>query len=168
MPSYAYFQKKIVPLEQANIGIMTHFIHYGTGVFEGIRGNWNAGQKQTYIFRMKEHYERLANGCKVLKINLPISVDEMCRKTVELVAKCGFQEDLYIRPLAYSSSQQLGVKLHNLEHDLVYVNGMRIHGVVENFPHLGCAQGRVFGNGIHPHQGHAHRHQRVGQIFCAQ
>jgi branched-chain amino acid aminotransferase len=118
MPSYAYFQKKIVPLEQANIGIMTHFIHYGTGVFEGIRGNWNAKQKQTYIFRMKEHYERLANGCKVLKINLPISIDEMCQKTVELVAKCGFQEDLYIRPVAYSSSQQLGVKLHSLEHDL--------------------------------------------------
>jgi diguanylate cyclase (GGDEF)-like protein len=77
MPSYAYFQKKIVPLEEANLNIMTHFLHYGTAVFEGIRGNWNSRQKQTYIFRMKEHYERLANGAKVLKINLPISIDEM-------------------------------------------------------------------------------------------
>lgn len=118
MPSYAYFQKKIVPLEEANLNIMTHFMHYGTAVFEGIRGNWNAKQKQTYIFRMKEHYERLANGAKVLKISLPISIDEMCKKTIELVAKCGFQEDLYIRPVAYTSTQQLGVKLHGLEHDL--------------------------------------------------
>ncbi len=118
MPSYAYFQKKIVPLEDAKIGIMTHFIHYGTGVFEGIRGNWNAKQKQTYIFRMKEHYQRLINGAKILQIKLPLSLDEMCQKTIEVVAKCGFQEDLYIRPVAYSTSQQLGVKLHGLEHDL--------------------------------------------------
>ena len=118
MPSYAYFRKKIVPLEEANINIMTNFIHYGTGVFEGIRGNWNAKQKQTFIFRMKEHYERLANGCKILKINLPLTVDQMCKKTIEVVAKSGFQEDVYIRPVAYASTEQLGVKLHGLEHDI--------------------------------------------------
>ncbi len=118
MPSYAYFQKKIVPLEEAKIGIMTHFLHYGTGVFEGIRGNWNDKQKQTYIFRLKEHFERLAKGCHVLNIKLPLSIDELCRKTVELVAKCGFKEDVYIRPLAYTSSQALGVRLHDLEHDI--------------------------------------------------
>jgi branched-chain amino acid aminotransferase len=117
MPSYAYFQKKIMPLEEAKIGIMTHFLHYGTAIFEGIRGNWNAKQKQTYIFRLKEHYERMARGCHVLKIALPMSIDELCKKTVELVAKCGFQEDVYIRPVAYTSSQALGVRLHDLEHD---------------------------------------------------
>ena len=117
MPSYAYFQKKIVPLEQANINVMTHCIHYGTAVFEGIRGNWNAKQKQTYIFRLKEHFQRLANGCRVLDIKLALTIDEMCQKAVELVAKCAFQDDIYIRPLAYTSSQTLGVRLHNLEHD---------------------------------------------------
>jgi branched-chain amino acid aminotransferase len=117
MPSYAYFQKQIMPLEEAKIGIMTHFLHYGTAVFEGIRGNWNDKQKQTYIFRLKEHYERLAQGCHVLNIKLPLTIDELCKKTIELVAKCGFQEDIYIRPVAYASSQQLGVRLHNLEHD---------------------------------------------------
>jgi branched-chain amino acid aminotransferase len=117
MPSYAFFQKKIIPLEEAKIGIMTHAFHYGTAIFEGIRGNWNAEQKQTYIFRMREHYERLANGCKVLKIALPYSIDELCQKTVALVAKCGFQEDAYVRPVAFTSSQALGVRLHDLEHD---------------------------------------------------
>ena len=63
MPSYAFFQKQFVPLEEARIGIMTHALHYGTAVFEGIRGNWNSEQQQTYIFRLKEHYERLGKGC---------------------------------------------------------------------------------------------------------
>jgi branched-chain amino acid aminotransferase len=119
MPSYAYFQKKIVPLEQANINVMTHCLHYGTAVFEGIRGNWNAKHQQTYIFRLKEHFERLANGCRILNIKLPMTIDEMCRLTVELVAKCAFQDDIYIRPLAYTSSPTLGVRLHNLEHDFL-------------------------------------------------
>ena len=117
MPSYAYFQKQFLPLEEAKIGIMTHCLHYGTAIFEGIRGNWNESQGQTYVFRLREHFERLARGCKVLQIELPLTIDEMCDLTVELVAKCGFQEDVYIRPVAYTSSQALGVRLHNLDHD---------------------------------------------------
>jgi branched-chain amino acid aminotransferase len=122
MPSYAYFQKQFIPLEEARIGIMTHALHYGTAVFEGIRGNWNSEHQQTYIFRLKEHYERLEKGCRVLNISLPHSIDELCRITIELVAKCAFQEDIYIRPLAYKSSQALGVRLHGLEDDfLVFI-----------------------------------------------
>lgn len=117
MPSYAYFQNEFIPLEDAKIGIMTNAFHYGTAIFEGIRGNWNNRQKQAYIFRLREHYERLANGCRILNITLHHSIDDICQKTVELVAKCGFQEDVYIRPVAYKSSQALGVRLHDLEDD---------------------------------------------------
>ena len=119
MSSYAFFQKQFVPLSEAKIGIMTHALHYGTALFEGIRGNWNSEQKQTYIFRLKEHYERLCNGCRLLKIDLPYSIDKLCQITTELVVKCGFQEDIYIRPLAYKSSQALGVRLHDLEDDFL-------------------------------------------------
>lgn len=119
MPSYAYFEKQILPLEEAKIGVMTNALHYGTAIFEGIRGNWNSAREQTYIFRLREHFERLANGCHILKIDLDLSIDEMCEKTIELVAKCGFQEDVYIRPLAYKSSQALGVRLHNLDADFL-------------------------------------------------
>jgi len=122
MPSYAYFQKQFIPLSEAKIGIMTHCIHYGTALFEGIRGNWNSEQKQIYLFRLKEHYERLRNGCRVLKIDLPYTIDELCQITIELVERCGFQEDIYVRPLAYTSSQALGVRLHNLDSDfLVFI-----------------------------------------------
>jgi len=98
---------------------MTHSLHYGTAIFEGIRGNWNSEQKQIYLFRLREHYERLYSGCRVLKINLPYSIDELCQITSELVKRCGFQEDVYIRPLAYKSSESLGVRLHNLEDDFL-------------------------------------------------
>ena len=119
MPPYAYFHNQFVPLAEAKIGIMTHALHYGTAVFEGIRGNWNSQQQQMYIFRLKEHYQRLEDGSRLLRINLPHSVDELCQISVELVRKCGFKEDIYIRPLAYKSSQALGVRLHDLDSDFL-------------------------------------------------
>ena len=119
MPSYAFFHNQFVPLSQAKIGIMTHCLHYGTAIFEGIRGNWNSEQKQIYLFRLKEHYQRLQRGCQILKISLPYTIDELCRVTVELVARCGFEEDIYVRPLANKSSEALGVRLHDLEDDFL-------------------------------------------------
>jgi len=119
MPSYAYFQKQIVPLEDANLNVMTNFMHYGTGVFEGIRGNWNDNHKQIYLFRLKEHYQRMLNGCHLLNIELPHTLEDLCLITIEVVAKCGFEEDVYIRPLTYKSSESLGVRLHNLDSDFL-------------------------------------------------
>ncbi len=122
MPSYAFFHKQFVPLAEAKIGVMTHALHYGTALFEGIRGNWNSERQQIYIFRLKEHYERMYNGCRVLKITPPYTIDELCQITIEVVAKSGLQEDIYVRPLAYKSSEALGVRLHDLEDDfLVFV-----------------------------------------------
>ena len=115
MPSYAFFQGKFVPLAEAKIPAMTNALHYGVGIFEGIRGNWNDEEQQLYLFRLKEHYERLYQGCQVLKMELPHTIDELCRITLELITKCGFKEDIYIRPLAYKSSESLGVRLHDLE-----------------------------------------------------
>jgi len=117
MPSYAFFRKQFVPLSEAKIGIMTHALHYGTAVFEGIRGNWNAEQQQLFIFRLKEHYERMYDGCCILQIDLAYSVDELCQITTELAERCGFREDIYIRPVAYKSSESLGVRLHDLDSD---------------------------------------------------
>ncbi len=119
MSSYAYFHKQFVPLSEAKIGVMTSSLHYGTAVFEGIRGNWNNEQKQIYLFRLKEHYQRLHQGCQVLKIDLPDTIDELCQITIDLIKKCDFQEDLYIRPLAYKSAESMGVRLHDLEYDFL-------------------------------------------------
>ena len=117
MPSFVYYQKKIMPIEEAKMGVMTHALHYGTAAFEGIRGNWNTGKKQMYLFRLKEHYERLLKGCRILKIDLGYSVDDLNRITIDVVKTCGFKEDVYVRPVAYKSSEAMGVRLHNLDSD---------------------------------------------------
>lgn len=116
---YAYFRKQFVPLEDAKIGIMTHAFNYGTGVFEGIRGNWNAEEGQMYLFRVRDHFERFVRSCHILKIDLPYTVDEYCALTTKLVEMCGFQEDIYVRPLGYKSSEAVGVRLHDLDDDFL-------------------------------------------------
>jgi branched-chain amino acid aminotransferase len=118
MPTpYAYFQGKIVPLSEAKIGVMTHAFNYGTAVFEGIRGNWNPDDQTTYLFRAREHFERLQQSAKILTLKTHHSVDQLCEIAVELVERSGFTEDVYLRPMVYLSSEQLGVRLHNLESD---------------------------------------------------
>jgi branched-chain amino acid aminotransferase len=123
MPTpYAYFQKQFVPLAEAKIGIMTHAFLYGTATFEGIRGNWNEDVGQIYVFRAQDHFRRLHRSCRILKIDLPYSVEELTDLTVKLVEMCGYTEDIYIRPIAYKSSEVIGVRMHNLEDDfLVFV-----------------------------------------------
>jgi len=118
MPSsFVYYKKKIMPLEEAKMGVMTNAFHYGTAAFEGIRGNWNAAKKQLYIFRQTEHYERLLKGCRILKMDLPYTIEDYNRITIDVVKQCGYKEDVYIRPVAYKSTEAMGVRLHNLDTD---------------------------------------------------
>ena len=119
---YAYFQRKFVPLAEAKIGVMTHAFNYGTAVFEGIRGNWNGDDEQIYVFRLEDHYRRLRKNCRILKLDLPYTDEELADITVRLVAMCGYNEDIYLRPIAYKSSEAVGVRIHDLESDLlIYV-----------------------------------------------
>ncbi|MEE9325454.1 MAG: branched-chain amino acid transaminase [Dehalococcoidia bacterium] len=117
MPPYAFFKKQFVPLSEAKIGIRTYGFNYGTAAFEGIRGNWNEEDQQLYLFRSKEHYERLKKSCSILSIELPYSVEELCQIELKLVEMCGYKEDIYIRPLAYKSEEKLGVGALDLEDD---------------------------------------------------
>ena len=120
--AYAYFQKQFVPLAEAKLGIMTHAFLYGTAVFEGIRGNWNDKEQQVYLFRVKEHYARLRKSCRIVRIDLPYSDEELQSITTRLVEMCGYGEDVYVRPIAYKSSEVVGVRLHDLEDDfLIFV-----------------------------------------------
>lgn len=119
MADFAFFNKQFVPISEAKLGIMTHALHYGTACFEGIRGNWNGEEKQMYLFRVRDHYERLKKSCHIMKIDLPHTADELSQLTLELAGRNGYQEDIYIRPLAYKSAQAIGVRLHNLEDDFL-------------------------------------------------
>ena len=115
MPKHAFFKGQIVPIEEANVSIMTHGFNYGTGCFEGIRAYWNGDEGQLYVFRLKEHYERMHRSARILRIDLPFSANELSESTLELLRREGYREDAYIRPLAYKASEIIGVRLHDLE-----------------------------------------------------
>ena len=115
---FAFFRGEIRPIQEAKISVMTSAFNYGTGVFEGIRAFWNAEEGELFAFRMREHYVRLLRSARVLLIDLPYTVEDLCRITVELLQREGFREDVYIRPIAYKASEEIGVRLHNLASDL--------------------------------------------------
>src|SRR5438132_462291 len=112
---WVYLDGEVKHYEDARLGLMTHALHYGTGVFEGIRGYWNPEHEQLFVLRLREHYKRLQRSVRVLKLKIPISLDELCKLSVELVRKNGFRQDIYIRPIAFKSSEEIGVRLHNHE-----------------------------------------------------
>ncbi|NLS77251.1 MAG: branched-chain amino acid transaminase [Chloroflexi bacterium] len=117
MPKFAFFHGKIVPFDEAKVSVMTHALNYGTGCFEGIRAYWNAEDEQLYAFRLLPHYQRLLESCKIMMIDLPYTAQQMSDLTVELLRKESNREDTYIRPLAYKSSEVIGVRLNNLQDD---------------------------------------------------
>ena len=82
---WAFLGGKQVPEEDATVGVKTHALHYGTAVFEGIRGNWNERLGKVAIFRLEEHYERLLRGCQILRIDIGYSVEDLCKITTDLL-----------------------------------------------------------------------------------
>ena len=104
-----YFGGKLVPMSEARVGILTHALHYGTGVFEGIRAHWDETQQELFLLRIHEHFERWRQNCGILRIDLPVSTEELCAITVELVRRNVFRTNVYIRPLAYKSAERVGV-----------------------------------------------------------
>jgi len=121
MPAYAFLRNQFMPLADAKIGVLTQALHYGTGCFDGIRGNWDSEKSRFCLFRLKDHYKRMLESCRILKISLPYSNDDLCRLTVELLAKSAYREDVYIRPLAYKSAANLAIRLHDIEDDFLAV-----------------------------------------------
>ena len=114
----AFFRGRIVPVTEARVSVMTHALHYGTAVFEGIRGNWNEEQETLFVFRMREHYDRLTRGCRMLLLDIPYTVEELCGITVDLLRGCGYKQDVYIRPLAYKSQELVAnLRLQEIESD---------------------------------------------------
>ncbi len=116
--SLVHFKGNIVSVKDANVNIMTHALHYGTAVFEGIRGNWNEDEQRMFVFRMHEHYVRLLQGAKMLLMDIPYSADDLCEITIDLIKKSQYQQDLYIRPLVYKSEELVAnLKLQELGSD---------------------------------------------------
>ena len=75
--STVFAQGKFLRYDEARVGLLTHGLNYGTGCFEGIRGYWNADERELYLLQLREHYERLHRSAHILMMELPHSIDEL-------------------------------------------------------------------------------------------
>ena len=97
---------KLVDWDKAQVHVLTHTLHYGTGVFEGIRAYET--DKGPAVFRLTEHMQRLINSAKILGMPMPYSLDELVQGVKDTVASTGLPS-CYIRPIAYYGYGEMGL-----------------------------------------------------------
>jgi branched-chain amino acid aminotransferase len=113
--TWVFFDGDFARYHDVKLGLMTHALHYGTAVFEGIRAYWNTKTSQLYLLQPAAHFERMRRSANVMRMQLPHSTEELVNFTLELLRRNEFKSDVYVRPLLYTSSEEIGVRLHNLD-----------------------------------------------------
>jgi branched-chain amino acid aminotransferase len=108
-----YFDNQYVPLRDARVSVLTHALHYGTGVFDGIRGYWDEHQEQLFLVRPMEHFRRWKANSGILRIGIAPDASELCGIAVDLIRRNRFRSHVYVRPLAYKSAERVGVNPDN-------------------------------------------------------
>lgn len=103
---FIWMDGKLVPWREANVHVLTHGLHYGSGVFEGIR--CYETDKGPAIFRLNDHMKRFERSGKMICMDIPFSVDEMIEAVTETVRATKLQS-CYIRPLAFRGYGEMGV-----------------------------------------------------------
>lgn len=101
-----WFDGKLVDWRDAKIHVLTHTLHYGMGVFEGVRAYKTA--QGTAIFRLAEHTRRLFNSAKIFQMKIPFEFDEIVEAQRQVV-RANRLESCYLRPIAWIGSEKLGV-----------------------------------------------------------
>lgn len=96
----------LVPWDEATLHVMSHVVHYGSSVFEGIRAY--KGQEGGAVFRLREHMRRLLDSAKIYRMPIPYSLDALCAAVTDTIAANNL-EACYIRPLAIRAGQEMGV-----------------------------------------------------------
>ncbi len=131
LPNFAFFKGRVVPYSEAKLGILTHTLNYGTGLFGGVRGYWNEEEQQLFVFRPHDHFRRFLDSAKLLCMELPYSEDDLVQGVYDLVRAENFRTDCYIRPIAYFADEIIGVRLHDLHAD-VAIASVPFGGYVDN------------------------------------
>ena len=106
----------LVSWDECNVHSLTHTLHYGVGVFEGVRAyNTDNGSA---IFRVKEHTERLFEAAKIVNIDIPYSTEEIIEAQKTALLKNNFDE-AYIRPIIYLGNESLGLRAEDLSVNVI-------------------------------------------------
>ena len=101
-----WFNGKLVPFEDAKVHVLTHALHYGSAVFEGIR--CYATDRGSAVFRLKEHMRRLIDSAVIYRMELPYSLDDLQEAALETIRESGLKA-CYIRPLVFRGVGPMGV-----------------------------------------------------------
>jgi branched-chain amino acid aminotransferase len=113
--TWVFYEGAFARYHDVKLGLMTHALHYGTAVFEGIRAYWNPKANQLFLLQPAAHFERMHRSANVMRMKLPYTTEELVNHTLELLRRNEFKSDVYVRPLLYTSSEEIGVRLHNLD-----------------------------------------------------
>ncbi len=102
-----WFNGEMVPWDECNVHVLTHSLHYGLGVFEGIRA-YQLADGRSAIFRLREHMERFVKGARMITLPLDYSVDQLCDAAIATVQRNKLRA-CYLRPIAFVGSGAMGV-----------------------------------------------------------
>ncbi len=103
---------RMVPWRDARIHVLTHTLHYGMGVFEGVRAYQT--EQGTAIFRLQEHTKRLFNSARIVGMKMPYSAEALTAAQIAAVRENGLQT-AYIRPMCFFGSEGMGLRADNLQ-----------------------------------------------------
>lgn len=109
---FIWYNGEFVPWQEANTHVLTHTLHYGGGVFEGVRAYQT--DQGTAIFRLHEHTSRLFNSAKIISMTLPYSPEEISRAQLDTVRKNNLRYG-YIRPMCFYGPEDMGLRAENLK-----------------------------------------------------
>ena len=119
---FIWFDGKMVPWADAQVHVLTHALHYGSAVFEGIRA-YACADGTSAVFRLKEHSQRLLNSAKILRLNIPYTVDEISQGILDTL-KANKMKEGYIRPLSFVGDGEMGV----------YPGNNKVHTIIAVWP----------------------------------
>lgn len=104
---YIWFDGKLVPWDQAKVHVLSHSLHYGSAIFEGIRA-YKCSDGSSAIFRLPDHCKRMVNSAKIIRMELPYDAEQLASACLETV-KANKLEQGYIRPLSFVGYGEMGV-----------------------------------------------------------
>ena len=108
----------MTPIAKAHVPIMCKAVQYGLGIFSGIRGHWNAKDKNLYLFRPEDHFRRMQEAAKITGMKLNLAYPEFIEIIKNLIKKNKAKEDVYLRPTLYAASTKLTPRFDNDDDDL--------------------------------------------------